>query len=66
MTPEDRAALAAVFRTAQALLGPAQQWYTQATGEPVPPRAITALRDALCDPTLQRLVDTLAREARAA
>lgn len=66
MTPEDRRSLAAVFRTAQALLSDAQRWYTTATGDTAIPPAILALRNALVDDNLQRLVETIAREARAA
>jgi hypothetical protein len=63
MTPADRASLAAVFRTAQALLSEAQRWHTAATGDPGVPPAVTALRNALCDDNLQRLIDDLVRAA---
>ena len=63
MTPADRAALAAVFRTAQALTSESQRWYTAATGDPGVPPAITALRNALVEPALQTLIESLVKAA---
>jgi hypothetical protein len=63
MTLEDRASLAAVFRTAQALTVEAQRWYTAATGDPGIPPAITALRNALVEPALQTFIERLVKAA---
>lgn len=56
LAPEERRALANLFRAAQRLIPAATAWHQAVYGEGPVPAAVVELREALIDPGLEALV----------